>query len=353
MHLGMPALLRFFERRGEDEALVLATIVGTEGSTYRKRGAMMLISRDGRFEGMISGGCLEGDLLQHAEQVFEDGDPMRVTYDMSADEDLVWSLGIGCDGVIHLLLQRLDRENGFDVLRQVGKSHAQRTPVLMAVSLGKEAGSGAGELALLDRAGVRLGAPLLIDFLEAEAAEWPDWRSRFFEKDGAHALLVHMPAPVRVLICGAGPDALPVAEAFCALDWEVSVVDHRPAFARPDRFPPDCSVTRLRPQDLHERLDLDGFDAAVLMTHHLESDAEYLRQLSDRPLAYLGVLGPKARKARLGEMAGCPSRAVFGPVGLDIGAELPAAIALSIAAEVHAVLNARDGHILTEDEHDA
>jgi xanthine/CO dehydrogenase XdhC/CoxF family maturation factor len=108
VHLGIPALLKFYREHRENDALVLATIIGTNGSTYRKPGAMMLISRDGAFEGMISGGCLESDLLQHAADVFSHGQPRHITYDMHADEDLVWDLGLGCDGVIHLLLQRLD-----------------------------------------------------------------------------------------------------------------------------------------------------------------------------------------------------------------------------------------------------
>ena len=119
MHLGTPALLEFCRRHENDDSLVLATIIGTEGSTYRKRGAMMLIARDGDFEGMISGGCLEGDLLEHAGGVFETGAPARVTYDMSADADLIWSLGIGCDGVIHILLRRLDHDDGLDLFRRL------------------------------------------------------------------------------------------------------------------------------------------------------------------------------------------------------------------------------------------
>ncbi len=102
MHLGTPALLQFACLRPADEPLVLATIVGTGGSTYRKRGAMMLIARDGAYEGLVSGGCLEGDLLEHAARVFDSGEPASVTYDLAAGDDLVWNLGIGCDGVIHL-----------------------------------------------------------------------------------------------------------------------------------------------------------------------------------------------------------------------------------------------------------
>ena len=133
MHLGTAALLGFFDLHRNDESLVLVTITGTEGSTYRKPGAMMLISRDGAYEGMISGGCLEGDLLHHANEVFLGGVPKSVTYDMHAGEDLVWGLGLGCDGIIHLQLQRLDREPGFAVLAFLQESMRRHQPALLAL----------------------------------------------------------------------------------------------------------------------------------------------------------------------------------------------------------------------------
>lgn len=346
MHLGTPALLEFCRRHREDESLVLVTIVDTCGSTYRKTGAMMLISRDGDFEGMISGGCLEGDLLEHAVGVFDTGTPAHVTYDMSADDDLIWSLGIGCDGVIHLLLQRLDRETGLDLFRQLDKSHQERDAVLLALVTQAETGAAVGGMAVIDQSGVALGSGTLVSLLKPMAEDWPDWRCRVVEETGMRVLLINMPVQTRVLICGAGPDAVPVAQAFSDLGWDVIVTDHRPAHARAERFPTDCTVLQQRQETLCENVDLDEIDAAVIMTHHLESDAIYLAQLCDRPLRYLGVLGPRARKARLREMAGCPERQLFGPVGLDIGAELPASIALSIASEVHAVLNRRDGRSL-------
>mgnify|MGYP001818060828 CR=1 FL=1 len=348
MHLGTPALLAFCASHRDEESLVLATIIGTGGSTYRKTGAMMLISRDGEFEGMISGGCLEGDLLEHAAAVFESGRPALLTYDMSADDDLIWSLGIGCDGVIHLLLQRLNNARGLAAFRQVEKSHNSREPVLLAVVTSPGGSAELGALAVHDRAGAAAGDPGLKPLLAEAAADWPEWRCRSLRLDGSEVLLVNMPPRTRVLICGAGPDAVPVARAFCGLGWEVVIADHRAAFARADQFPPACSVLHTRPAGLQTSVDLDEFDAAVIMTHHLESDAEYLGQLCGRPLAYLGLLGPTARKDRLRDMSGCTDRVVYGPVGLDIGAELPESIALSIAAEVHAVLNGRDGHSLAE-----
>lgn len=352
MHLGTPALLDFCIRHRHENQLVLATIIRTEGSTYRKTGAMMLISDGGSYEGLISGGCLEGDLLEHAAGVFETGQPAFLTYDMSADDDLVWNLGIGCDGVIHLLLQRLEGNRGLDIFRQVEESHRDRNAVLLALVTGSGGGLEAGDMALLDQAGTTIGRNGLAALLKDESGKWPEWRTRQVDLDGATVMLVHMPFQVRVLLCGAGPDAVPVAEAFSNLGWEVVVADHRPAFARADRFPGGCRVTQQRPAKLQDNVDLDQIDAAVIMTHHLESDAEYLGQLCGKPLKYLGLLGPMARKARLRDMAGCPHQPLFGPVGLDIGAELPASIALSIAAEVHAVLNRRDGHSLAGPGHD-
>ena len=134
VHLGLPALLEFRRGRADDEPLVLATVIATEGSTYRKPGAMMLIAGDGAFAGLISGGCLEGDLAQHAQAVFASGEPAQLTYDMSAGDDLVWNLGLGCDGVIHLLLQRLERDEGLAVFEQVDRAHRERKAVLLAVA---------------------------------------------------------------------------------------------------------------------------------------------------------------------------------------------------------------------------
>ena len=102
-----------------------------------------------------------------------------------------------------------------------------------------------------------------------------------------------------------------------------------------------------RPESLSELVDLDSIDAAVVMSHHLENDSVYLAQLAGREISYIGCLGPRARRQRLKDMAGCPEQRVFGPVGLDIGAELPESIALSLVAEIHAVLNQRSGLPLT------
>jgi xanthine/CO dehydrogenase XdhC/CoxF family maturation factor len=351
MHLGIPALLDFYRNHREDESLVLATIIATNGSTYRKPGAMMLIDREGAFEGMISGGCLEGDLLQHAAEVFETGGYRYISYDMHADEDLVWNLGLGCDGVIHLLLQRLDRCDGFSFLEQLEKSHGARDAAILALLTSSQGNPTVAAIALVDQSDISVGNKLLVENIREIAVPWPHWRTRTkqLKIDGADAevLFIHMPVQTRVLICGAGPDAVPVAEILAGLGWQVVLIDHRPAFARQERFPESCQVVLARPKEMAGRLDLDDIDAAVVMSHHLENDALYLRQLAAHNISYLGVLGPAARRKRLCEMAACGAKKIYGPVGLDIGAELPESIALSLAAEIHAVLNDRNGVSLT------
>lgn len=353
MHLGTAALLDFHARHRDDDALVLVTITATEGSTYRKPGAMMLIAPDNSYEGLISGGCLEGDLLQHAAAVFADGKPKRVTYDMHSDEDLVWGLGIGCDGLIQLLLQRLDRAAHQALFGTIGRSLAGRRRVLLAlVTESENPGRPIGTLATLDEGGERHGTTDLVEQASARlAAGWPAERYLRAES-GDHAIMfINLQPPPRLLLCGGGPDAAPVAREAGGLDWQCLVVDHRQAYARAERFPKGTEVILCRPASLADQVDLAEVDAAVIMSHHLESDAAYLRLLA--PLAeagslrYLGVLGPTARRNRLREMADAPDVLIHGPVGLDIGAELPESIALAVVAEIHAVFNGRDGQSLT------
>jgi xanthine/CO dehydrogenase XdhC/CoxF family maturation factor len=344
-------LLDFYRNHRDEESLVLATIIATAGSTYRKPGAMMLISRDGSFEGMISGGCLEGDLLHHAKEVFDSGQVKFVTYDMHAGDDIVWNLGVGCDGVIHLMLQRLDGATGHGFLASLDASQALRKASLLALVTKPAPGLPAGAFRIMDTSDISVGTPDLQPVLDANRDPWPAWRmkadTRPCEGGEAEVILVNLPVPVRVLVCGAGPDAVPVARVLCGLDWEVVIVDHRPAFAKKERFPRGCEVIQGRPEHLSRGVALADIDAAIIMSHHLENDAAYLGQVAKAGVAYTGVLGPKARRERLAGMAGCDKGSLYGPAGLDIGAELPEAIALSIVAEIHAVLNGRNGLPLT------
>ena len=156
-----------------------------------------------------------------------------------------------------------------------------------------------------------------------------------------------MPPPA-ILICGAGHDAVPVARLAAEMGWSCTIVDHRPGFARADRFPASCEVRVLQPSELSRQIALEEVDAAVLMTHHLGHDRSYLSQVVEASLSYIGLLGPRARRDRLLDEIGATGVHVHGPAGLDIGAEMPESIALAIIAEIHAFLNRRDGSMLTQ-----
>lgn len=358
MHLGLSALLEFYRAHRADDALVLGTVVATEGSTYRKPGAMMLIAQDNSYRGLISGGCLEADLAEHARGVFADGKTREVVYDMSHGDDFAWGLGLGCDGTIHLMLQRLDRSAEFSFLATLEQALENRQSGLLSLVVSSsDPDYAASDFALDCGTGLTIGSALLLECIQThEGSSFSRghdmsrryWQDTLNTPSGEVKLLVIpiMPPPA-ILICGAGHDAVPVAVLADRMGWNCTIVDHRPGFARADRFPDSCEVKVLQPSELSQHIALDQVDAAVLMTHHLGHDRTYLSQVVEATLPYIGLLGPRARRDRLLDEIDAGGVHVFGPAGLDIGAELPESIALAIIAEIHAFLNGRDGSMLT------
>jgi len=358
MHLGLTAILEFYRAHKRDEALVLATVVATDGSTYRKAGAMMLIATNGSYCGLISGGCLEADLATHARTVFADGLARDVSYDLSQGDDFTWGLGLGCDGVIHLLLQRLDASEGFGFLQTLKQAwKAKSSGLLSLVTSSSSPSNPAGSFALQCGAEFCSGNSELLTSVHSPQgstfSRGHDMSRRFWQDslklaDGkVDVLLIPIMPPPAILICGAGHDALPVARLAVEMGWDCTIVDHRSGFARADRFPSACHVVTLQPNALGAKINLAHIDATIVMTHHLEHDRQYLTQAIDAKVSYIGLLGPIARKNRLLSEIGVEDVHVHGPAGLDIGAEMPESIALAIVAEIHAFLNQRDGHTLT------
>jgi len=359
MHLGLTALLEFYREHRADEALVLGTVVSTAGSTYRKPGAMMLIAADSSYRGLISGGCLEADLAAHAREVFADGKVRNVCYDMSHGDDFAWGLGLGCDGVIHLMLQRLDRNAEFGFLETLDNARkARRRGLLSLVTSSSDPTYSAGDFALDCGDRFSSGDPILMNGIRTHEgvsfSTGHDMSRRYWQESintghgKVELLLLPVMPPPAILICGAGHDAVPVARLATAMGWKCTVVDHRPGFARADRFPDTCEVKALQPAELSQHVPLEDVDAAVLMTHHLGHDRAYLQQVVAAPVAYIGLLGPRARRDRLLSEIGALDVHVHGPAGLDIGAEMPESIALAIVAEIHAFMNRRDGGMLTQ-----
>jgi xanthine/CO dehydrogenase XdhC/CoxF family maturation factor len=334
--------------RRAGEAIVLATVTGTAGSTYSKPGAQMLISGDGQFRGLLSGGCLEGDLVEHAKDVIARRVPKAVRYDMrNRDEDQLWGLGLGCDGAIDIFLQALDREH--EPFASIARRISARTPSAYALVLESAVPRlASGAVALVDEVGVdahSVPRHLLTDLAGiARARLTAGGAARVqcvLEGGAVDILAASIPLPVHLLVLGGGPDAIPLLRIARELGWYVTVADHRRAYIERIRGTADI-VHEVAPGELARSLDPNAYDAAVVMSHHLQSDRAYLRALASSRLPYIGLLGPRARRERLmselGADTGELGRRVYGPVGLDIGADTPQGIALAIAAEIHAVL---------------
>jgi xanthine/CO dehydrogenase XdhC/CoxF family maturation factor len=348
--MGARHLLQSFRAwRTAGEPLVLATVYETAGSTYSKAGHRILIAANGDYRGLVSGGCLEGDLAERARGVVASGQALAVTYDLRDSADELWGLGIGCNGLLRVFLQPLSTANDYQPFAAIAKCLVGTAPAGLATII--ESGSTelpVGATAIVTAAGTRVfgaprgGAKQVADFGRAALGS-------------AHAHLVHtdgytvLEAPLRpipqLLVLGAGLDAVPLVSMAAELGWFVTVADHRPHYIARGGFERAESAVVVEPDRLAVELPLDMFDAIIVMSHHLATDRKYLAQLARLETRYLGVLGPRARRERL--LADLPDGArqlrerLKGPVGVDIGADSPESIALSILAELHATLRTR------------
>ncbi|MCY3731011.1 MAG: XdhC family protein [Rhodospirillaceae bacterium] len=344
-------LLRAFERsRLSGEPMVLATVYDTEGSTYSKPGHRILVASNGDYQGLVSGGCLEGDLAERARSVLEANAPAAVTYDMRDEADDLWGLGVGCNGMIRVFLQPLTVQNGYEPFAAIAGCLAASESVVVATVIDGHGGD------------LPAGATLLWDGGEVDSRSLqrlvPGCRAAqargaaAFERTAGLAVLYAPLQPLRrLLVLGAGLDAVPVVNMAAHLGWRVTIADHRPAYLEKGVFASAEQALLIDAAEMSRRLDPNAFDAVIVMSHHLLTDQTYLAQLADARVGYLGVLGPRARRDRLLRALGPAGDALrdrlHGPVGLDIGADAPASIALSLLAEIHATLAGRSGEALT------
>ena len=307
----------------------LATLVTVEGSSYRRPGARLLVQRDGTRIGSISGGCLEEDLLSHCYEVISSGLPKLVRYDTSSENDLVWGVGLGCHGIVQVLIEKvvgsprwastLQENFALHVPTQVTTVWASGDPTVVGTHLTNE-------------------RPALNNDCQV------------FEE------IIH--PPLRLLVCGAGDDAKPLVRMAKELGWHVTVADPRRDFATKHRFPAADRLIVGPASELVEMAAPPADGAVVVMTHHYVHDVPLLAQLVTRPIVYLGLLGPKKRAAQIltevDRMLPMKSThhshvdSLRAPVGRDLGAETPEEVALSIIAEIRAVITGRDGRPLRE-----
>lgn len=332
-------------RRDRHARGVLATVVHVEGSAYRRPGARMWIGADGKRIGSISGGCLESDVSKKAAWWTSGGQPVVRVYDTSAEDDAVWEFGLGCNGVITVLLEPVEAgpvQAMFEYLSTRQRKGAVMATVIRAAETNPTRRVGErwfGEVAAI---------PELNREMEAAARRQS---SRMVHLPGGEDVWIEWigPAP-RLVVLGAGHDARPVTELAAMLGWRTTVADGRPAYARRECFPGAEEVQVIPPDGDLSALGLNADCAVVLMTHNYPQDRKLLPQILAAGPRYLGMLGPRKRAERLFEELGIEARDwdIHAPVGLDIGSEDPETVALAIVSEIQATLTGRGGGRLRE-----
>jgi xanthine/CO dehydrogenase XdhC/CoxF family maturation factor len=364
----------YADARARGERAALATIVSVEGSAYRRPGARMLITASGRTTGTISGGCLERDVAEHAARVMEPRVARVIKYDTRGDEDIVWGSGLGCNGVVRVLLESLHEGSaGAGALQFIAERlQARKGGVIATVIAGKtnaengeaRAATVGARLLLDDEVNIHgqclmgrgLATRVRADALEILAGKRAVLRA-YEIGDRRAEIFYDVITPSRALVVfGAEQDALPLVRQARAVGWHVTIVDTRARPATGERFAEADEIMLCRAADVTAHVSLTENTAAVVMTHNYLDDVELLRALLPSPVCYLGLLGPRQRAEKLLEELGAGSRGLMAaqlarlhsPIGMDIGAETPEEIALSIIAEIKAVSAARRGGFLRD-----
>ena len=348
--------------RTAGEEVVLATVVRIEGSAYRRPGTRMLIGSDGSNVGMISGGCLEGHVTKRAWWLTGSGQAAVCRYDTGAGEDTEWAFGLGCNGVVEVLLERLTPSLAAPQMEMLEAVQESFRPAACAVVIGAPQAPGVsiGQRLVIfpdgrewtDVSDGRLAAALARDLAEVLRLGRSALVTHEVGAGRVEVFLEHVPPPLRLVVFGAGPDALPLVRIAKEMGWHVSVVDGRSHYARRERFPLADAVIVAEPRDAPAAAGVGPRSAVVVMTHSYEQDKMLLGELLRSPPAYVGQLGPRSRTERmLGELAeagGEPldAAALHYPIGLDIGADNPEEIAVAVLAEIKAALAGRTGGML-------
>ncbi len=348
-----------------EEKNILATVIDLKGSGYRLPGAKMLIAGNGDAFGTVSGGCLESDVLERARKILKTGKAEILTYDTTENRDSVFSLNMGCSGVVSILIEPVNAGN--ILLERWQNAIEQRKRQMIATLVSTDSEIQIGGRIFYKESGqfyfdnlpdffkdFREIKKFCIKFFEnneaAKTFEFEDENGRFeFFFENIDPLL-------QLLIFGAGFDAIPLADFAKSLGWRVSLIDHRAAFATKERFPKADEIIVSHPEDLNGNLTVKKDAVAVVMTHNYEKDRKIIKFLLKWKLRYIGALGPKRRtekileelKAEGFDLENSKLENLYAPIGLDIGADTPESIALAVIAEIKSVLSKRRGGFLRE-----
>lgn len=346
----------------------IATVVGIQGSAYRGLGSRLLIDAKGETTGLISGGCLEPDIAQHALGVIESGVSKQVTYDSQTSQDLIWGLGLGCGGVIRVLIEKACKPERWSCLAALQQAIDEHQIGILATVFDDANPNEIEDLGDLLWVGddvhhLAIDDPALAAMIKKEVAhthrnltqafDLPPCRVQTMNTRSPSTKLILQPLapPPTLLVCGGGIDAEPIAQLANFLGWETKLALPRPSRIAHHRWagPPETVVTV--PEKLDEAITIDRRSCVLVMSHNYENDLNFLAKALASPARYVGILGPKRRTLRL--MADLRARGfnvdatrLFYPMGLDIGAETPEEVALAILAEVRAfIANRQGGHL--------
>lgn len=321
---------RLAELQRAGKRAALATVVRVRGSAYRHEGAKMLVAEDGSSVGNVSGGCLEADVREVARIVIETGALERREYCASADEVSAWDLGVGCEGMVEVLVQPMGQGT-----LNIGQW------TLAVQSLGRY-------VSFVVCTDLATGA------VRTRAVEG-DEVSGVREVDGREVFVDVFTPPPQLVIVSAGDDARHLARFAADVGFRVVIVDHRPGLLTHDRFPRDAQLINSDADDLTSRVPLAPEAYAVVMTHNYADDREYARALLRSPVRYVGMLGPRQRTERiirdLSVIGTVDESRIYGPVGLDIGTDGAEQVALSVIGEILAVRSGRRPASLRERQH--
>ncbi|GGM82311.1 XdhC/CoxI family protein [Dyadobacter beijingensis] len=348
--------------------MALATVVHVEGSSYRRPGARMLVTDDGQLTGAISGGCLEGDALRKALLAISQQKNKLVTYDTTDENDTTLGVQLGCNGIVHILFEPIhtdDAENPVELLKKVAAKR-QNAVLVTLFSLQSRTGSQPGtcflHLQTDDQVTCHCEGPGMYEQLLAETQAAYQRNDSFFKAFTQNNLSLtgfveYFNTPPSLVIAGAGNDTIPLTEMAAVLGWDITVVDGRTGHATRQRFPKAGKVLVVRAEDVLKHITVDERTFFLLMTHNYNYDLALLKQLlAVEACQYAGALGPKKKLERMYAelesegmaISEAQKAKVYGPVGLDIGAETSEEIALSVLAEIKAVLGRRAGLSLRE-----
>jgi xanthine dehydrogenase accessory factor len=299
---------------------VLVTIASVEGHAYRKSGAMMLLLENGSAIGSISPGCMEVDLMERIEGILASNTHQLVEYDMKSEDDAAWGEAIGCGGTVRVLLEPVTGvllEHLLEVKRRLDQH--------IAVSL--------------KRFIIEENKSIRYKLISAHSAGFENQQMRSLNEQELIVSTLFSPKP-RLIIFGAGNDAIPVAQLARRVGFQIIIADWRAGLCTNERFE-DAAFIIGFPKKSLMHLNLTEQDYVIVMSHQLRWDREFVQNMLSKRVKYVGIMGSKARTIRVLEGMSVPPW-FHTPVGLHIGAEGPDEIAISIMAELISIIRSNE-----------